>query len=522
MTIRKENTPIGPQRAGGEIGITLLAAWALLAWAPAPARAHVIDDFEHGQKFMYWGDGGQPETDFADGQLRLRLPTRNSFASGLYRQYIFELPAGQPVQFNLDLVSANGSDVYGGLFVEFAQETPLKPTDRQYAVFALHSRVMMLKGWDGVQTVYFDESVTWSTAPKTLSLTLTRQGRDVQVAATVALRDEPHTVFFSRTVTDRPTAADGPLVFVGFEGYCKDSTPGAEITVDNLTCSAEPAPHRLRMTGTGATERTLEWPGSDIALEADSLQGPWRPCPEPVTLGNAGYLCTVPLGGSARYFRTVMGYHASDSFEGGTQWAWKTTSVVPGGPLPPAWNCYTAQGRGRILGPATRNQDFMLRWGAGIWYRDCVSTVDIADWGNDMADATFGILLRAKPETELWYSTTDGLPEQRYAGLLTFKKADNPNESALSITGPGGALLKEQRFGAVNPDKEYRLRFWAVGDQLTLELFDLADPGTPIQAVTVMDGQVPEGMDGLYGTKSAGGTYEVWIGQFMFTGATVR
>jgi hypothetical protein len=60
-----------------------------------------------------------------------------------------------------------------------------------------------------------------------------------------------------------------------------------------------------------------------------------------------------------------------------------------------------------------------------------------------------------------------------------------------------------------------------VGDQLTLELFDLAALETPIQTIQTTDGRVPEGMDGLYGTKSAGGTYEVWIDQFVLTGTTV-
>ncbi len=167
------------------------------------------------------------------------------------------------------------------------------------------------------------------------------------------------------------------------------------------------------------------------------------------------------------------------------------------------------------------NKDFLARSNIGIWYRDCVATVDILDWGDAMEDAAFGILLRAQPDTVMWFPTTAGLPADRYLGLLTFKKADNPAESALSITGPGGELLREQRFAAVNSDKEYRLRFWAVGDQLTLELFDKENLDAPIQTITVTDGRIAEGMDGLYGTKSAGGTYEVWIDQYMMNGATV-
>jgi len=507
----------GRQRAG--IGILLLTAFGLLAGPLAPTQAFVIDDFEHGRKFMHWGDGGQPETSVVDGQLKVRLPSARSWAVQIYRQHMFELPEEQPVQFSYDLVSANAGDVYATINVYFATPPLLKTEDRLYTIYVMHGRVVMEKIWGNARPLYADSAVTFSTAPKTLSLTLTRQGPNMKVGAKVVLRDDPQKVIFSRTITDRPTGAEGPAR-VAFACGRTESALGAEIVVDNLACSADPSPHSLSIQRATETEATLAWPGHDIALESDSPLGPWRPCPEPVKLGTAGYVCTVPLTGSARYFRPVMGYHIIDTFDGGTQWPWVSRPVVPGGPVAPAWLLMT-DGRGRILGTGARNQDFMLRWGAGIRYRDCVSTVDILDWGDDMADATFGLLLRANPGTELWYSTTPGLPHERYAGLLTFKKADNPAESALSITGPGGELLKEQRFPAVNPDKQYRLRFWAVGDQLTLEVFDRENLAAPVQAVTVTDGRIPEGMDGMCGTKSAGETYGVILDQFLFTGATV-
>jgi hypothetical protein len=236
-------------------------------------------------------------------------------------------------------------------------------------------------------------------------------------------------------------------------------------------------------------------------------------------LGEGGYTLTVQSGDSARYFRLVGGRHVFDSLE--TSGGWQTTAVVPGGTLRPVWYPLPAVGQARIYGTGPRNEDFVVRfgWGDGDPWRDCVGTLDIVDWGNAMEDATLGILLRVKPENPLWFAD-DGLPDQRYAGLLTFKKADNPAESALAITGPGGTVLREVRFPAVSPEKQYRLRFWALGDQLTLELFDRANLNSPIQPlVTVTDGRIPEGLEGVYGTKSAGGTYEVWIDQIVFNGA---
>lgn len=43
-------------------------------------------------------------------------------------------------------------------------------------------------------------------------------------------------------------------------------------------------------------------------------------------------------------------------------------------------------------------------------------------WGEAMDDAAFGIVSRANPERDLWQKDAPGLPEERYAGLLTFKQ----------------------------------------------------------------------------------------------------
>ncbi len=301
---------------------------------------------------------------------------------------------------------------------------------------------------------------------------------------------------------------------------CGTQTANGEVVVDNLDCSEDQSPVLLDIRPRNAGEATLAWPGVHVALESDSVQGPWRPYPEPLVLGEGEYTTTIGLSGSSRYFRVARGSEQFDSFDKAwsESWAWQTASVVPGSTLRPLRTHEAALSRLRVRGDGSSNEDFMLRSNIGIWYRDCVGTVDIIDWGETMDDAAFGILLRAKPQTPLWFTDTPGLPEERYAGLLTFKKADNPAESALSITGPGGEVLKTERFPAVNPDKQYRLRFWAVGDQLTLELFGWDNLVDPIKTIAVTDGRVSEGMDGMCGTKSSGETYEVWIDQYLGAG----
>ncbi len=498
-----------------------------------PKATFVIDDFEHGRKFLLSGTGCEPEWEFVGGQLKLSHVEAQAFTTLGYC-CLFELSEGQPIEFSLDWISANLDDACVYLPVSFAGQVFPKSPDQGYELFVLRNRVGLAKFSGDISGAFFDLNTPLGTDPKTISITLTREGANLRIGCKVVLRDDPQQVLFSKEVTDHPGSdsfawgddpgppPSGPgHVSFGFQRV--NSGWGEEVVVDNLLCSQDPMPKVLAIRRRGTSEAELALPRLNIALESDSLEGPWRPCPEPLAPGAGEYVSTVPLGDSVRYFRMVEGWPVFDSFDSDEDW--QTASVIPGDTVRPNWYPLYSQSRGRILGVGARNADFTLRpWPtySVVSYRDCVATVDISDWGAAMEDATFGILLRVKPEGgEMWFSSTDGLPDQRYAGLLTFKKADNPTESALSITGPGGELLREQRFAAVEPDKQYRLRFGAVGDQLTLELFDRDNLNAPIQTMDVTDGRVPVGMDALYGTKSAGGTYEVWIDQYIANGAVV-
>lgn len=512
-------------RAG--IGAALLTVAALLAWPLAPLRADVIDNFEHGRKFMVWGAGDQPEWEFIGGEFKLLLPTPHSWVTFFYdANGVYELAEGQPVEFRLDAISSNCSDAYVCLLAGFANEGD----DRAYACYVMRNRVLLCKQYGGAYPYFFDQSVAENVDPKTISLTLTREGNNMKIGLKVVLRDDPQQVLFSREVVDTPGVDPmvegqdpgpppaGPVITAAWNCGAMNNY-NAEFVVDNLVCSKDQSPVGLSIRQKNASEAALAWTGVRVVLESDSVQGLWRPCPERVLPDVGGYTTSVGLSGLSRYFRVVGGRDRFDSFD--KPGRWQTASVVPGSKLKPSVYIDAQHSRARILGAGTFNEDFMLRSNVGIWFRDCVGTVDIIDWGDAMEGAAFGVLLRARPEQALWFANIAGLPEERYAGLLTFKKPDNPAESALTITGPGGEVLKEQRFPAVNPDKQYRLRFWAVGDQLTLELFDRDNLSTSFQSITATDGRIPEGMDGLYGTKSAGGTYEVWIDQYMLNGSTV-
>lgn len=522
---------IKTRHSGHRFRLAQMAAAGLSAWFLALMQADVIDDFEGGRKFMVWGATGQPDWEINDRQLDVSLPTPDAHARFHYGR-LYDLPEGQSVEFRVDLVSADTDDSCMILAVEFTGPLLPKPSERGYALSVSNTRVGLAKIWDGIESCFFERSVPHGSDPRTISLSVTREGRAMEITLQVALRDEPQTVILREHLTDQvgsdpvsqgsdpgpPPSGPVTSVSLGF-GASPGSATRSRLTVDNLLCSKSQAPALLRIQADGADGATLVWPGWHIPLESDSVLGPWRPRAARVTLGEGEYTSDVRSTDAGRFYRLARGVHVFDSFDGGT--TWDMASVLPDGLWHPTWTVLADRSRGRILGAGAQNQDFMLRPGSGIGLGDCVAGVDIVGWGEAMEGAAFGIVLRANPERDTWQSDTPGLPEARYAGLLTFRQAEPPFESVLSITGPGGAVLGEQRFPGLDPDQQYRLRFRAVGDQLTLELFARENLDEPMQTCLVTDGRIADGMACLYGTKSAGGILDVTVDEFMLSGATV-
>ncbi len=513
-----------PHRAGGYA--SLLALPALLLWLAPPLRADVIDDFDGDKKYAVTAVGGVPDCAIVQGQLRMSRPRGDGYL-GCYYLRTYALPEERPVEFRVDVVSANAANVYAALIVEFLGK-PLPRWGQGYGLYRLHGRVVLAKSWEGGTCNFIDTTIRQVAAPVTLILTLTRQGDSLKLGTKVVRLDNQE-VIFEQSATDNPRSdlmGDlgspffGPVVDV--EVICGD-LPGSnardEVILDNLVCSDDPLPAHLGIHRIDANQAVIEWEGHTIPLEADSVQGPWRPCVEEVTASGAAYTATIQCNGAGQFFRAVPGWHVAESFDSLSEWA--TASPVPGRVWKPLLR--VPAGHCRILGEGPRNEEFLLRFtqDVGLWYKDCVASVDIVGWDQTMVEAAFGILLRVKPDRELWFCSTEGLPAQHYGGLLTFKKADNPAESALSMVGPGDIRIGPTvRFPALSSDKSYRLRFWAVGRQLTLELFDLDDVEHPIQTCQTTDSRIAEGMDALYGTRSATGTYDVTIDRFLLWGMT--
>lgn len=504
----------------------LLVAGVLLAGLATPLRADVIDDFSGPKKFVVLSSVGLPEYEL-NGQLHWSYPPAGA-ASLWHLSSSYELPEGQPVEFRVDVVGLAHADAATGLGIAF----PTPPTNPRgasylYIVYWLPERVFLHKAYGtAVSDGVFDVSHESSFEPVTLSLTLTRQGSSLKLGTEVVRLGEPEQVLFAREVTDGPAIdfagdngvpPEGPVMGVGV--YFGSATPstGADGVFDNLVCSADPKPMALGIQHHAGTPVMLEWSNIGVLLEADGPAGPWKPWPGVVSEDGGASQAAIPASGQAGFYRLAAGEHVLDLFN--TQWATiprKIASPWPGQSSVPALSL--SGGRGRIRGTGVRNEDFLLYYEFGLPASgDVLASVDIVDWDETMEDAAFGIVLRANPGTELWFPATDGLPQDQYAGLLTFKKAGIPSESVLSLTGPGGEGLTSQSFPAVDPAKQYRLRFGAVGDRLTLELFSLDELGneTLVKSCEATDGRVVEGMDALYGTKASGETYDVTVDRYL-------
>lgn len=529
MKIRPKNLNSLFRLRHGPWRTRLLAIAALLAWLTLPMSADVIDDFEHGKRFYTYAQGGIPEFEFVEGQVRCTLPNASTTAPFWYIP-TYELPEGTPVEFKVDVVSLNSSDAFARLSVAFTKPPDVvRSSGRFYSVYWLWGRVVATKEYERRVLYWLDTSTPYTTEAVTLSLTLTRQGEHLKVGVKGVQRDDPDHVVFAREWTDSPSIQgdgdngppmDGPVTAVGIGcGSISSTPPRPQGVFDNVECSANPMPQNVGISLPVGKGAHLEWQSISIVLEALDVNGPWVPCPEVVSCNTGVLSVSTPLEGLNRFFRVVPGMQTVDRFD--KTWdftSWETASLIPGQILRPVFSM--SGGRGRLRGVDTRNTDVVLFWGfPDPPMRDSVASVDIADWDETMEDAAFGILLRVKSEQEVWLCETEGLPQQRYAGILTFKKAESPADSELSITGPGGEVLATQRFPVMDPAKEYRLRFWAVGDRLTIELFDLANLATPLITCAATDGRVPAGRDALFGTKSVTGTYDVTIDNYELSGA---
>ncbi len=218
MTIRKENTPIGPQRAGGGIGITLRGVWiariAVAAWVASSATlcAAVIDDFNGTEPgWTLWNPPTAPSDPAALAELanhRLRIATKFTTATdsanpvphlcNVYYSTSLPVQPGKTLELRADLVSANLADNL------FSCLVTVDTKGGEYVLMWDRTEVGLFK-WSQSEgfSVAFWEAHAGAYIDVVLVLALTPEGDDLLIDAKV-MRKSSGTVAFERTVRDTP------------------------------------------------------------------------------------------------------------------------------------------------------------------------------------------------------------------------------------------------------------------------------------------------------------------------------
>lgn len=532
MTMHNTDPKWRPRSARARPSRSPLIGLALLAgWLTSP-RAGVIDDFENGPNWDgVSDDSGILEVEIVDGSLRMsRGAPSSATVSGAWYWHTYVIPEDRSLEFRLDSVSASSDDLATSFWFE------VEGAQRSYGIHRSRRVMWIGKVWMpwGVNWFVEEAPIPEVTDPVTLVYSFTRQGDDVAIRAKVVMRDDPEQVVVELPpVIDTPgrdMLADGTLepaqtasphygpsmdVALGLAMLGGNAEP-ISLVVDNFTCSEDPTPPALH-AGLAGDRLRLSWVGAWTVLEADSPAGPWAPAltGTQVRLGLPQKECSLVATGPARFFLLAPGVSRANSFIDGDT-GWRTCAATPGTACPRlmrAGNGY------RITGSGGANQDFLLLQDDHLlyWQRDRVASIDLAGWDETMVGATFGLLLRVAKEDHIWRGG-DGLPEERYEGAVTFRTADDPTESALTISGPGGEVLAQARFPLLDPARKYRLRFSAFGDELDLAILAPTSGEIPLAACHAADDRLPVGMPGLHGSRSTGDVYELTVTDLVFNG----
>jgi hypothetical protein len=189
--------------------LPLLTILGLIAWLAPPLEADVIDDFSGPRKFRLFATRGNPACE-VKGEMRMHLATAGDYAA-FWHLRTYELPEQQPVEFRLDVVSLNAADTYACLTVGFISPPELPRTSGiGYELAWLQWRVLVAKEYGADSYTFLDTGHPLSTEPVTMVLTLTRQGKSMEIGVKVVQRDAPEQGVASASVRGWENAARGP------------------------------------------------------------------------------------------------------------------------------------------------------------------------------------------------------------------------------------------------------------------------------------------------------------------------
>lgn len=253
----------------------------------------------------------------------------------------------------------------------------------------------------------------------------------------------------------------------------------------------------------------LEWPvpaEECIVVGATSLTSiVWTLTSEPIYQHLGKLRMAVPVTNPEQFFKVVPGTQLIDDFDP-PKWPYATKgdwvpyfyTILDSTPLE-VTNVNQAL-RIRTLAPAVDGRIFLLPPGPEVVVGDFYASVDITDW--PVPARSFGIVARGQ-----W--TGSPLTSNGYMGLV----GRNPDEIRIW----NGSEGVPGRGFTYDPAKDYRLAFSGVGTDLLLCLWDLTT-GVKVCEMPLYNGRWNQGMVGLWGNVTAGGSGDITLDNFFVTG----
>jgi hypothetical protein len=413
-----------------------------------------------------------------------------------------------------------------------------------------HDEIGAGKWRDGDSAVLFadfGEASPARTENVTLVLQLASRADGVLVTAKVLDKDDGGRVLYRRSLLDGPgsdAGVPGPpldrwgpfvpdwgspithvqVVYAEVSEIAEGTPPPVEVVVDNLEYDLYDAP-----VLSAEKSILLSWPEhtaqGQIAVGAETVEGPWIPLPEPI-FKKGGQLCVaVPITfaehwlNPTEYFKLVPGGQLIDDFsgdkepwvacyhgEGQFQYSYPEGAFRIQAPTPGSAD------RG-VLGPPLPVAEIPI-------FADFSMSIDILDWDERADFQSLGFAARSTVQSE--WPPADGICESggsSYLGGIILRRA----QPAILWYFLSTTLeeFRSQPF-ELDPDGVYRLAFSGVGNRLKVTLRDLGRSGWPVVAeLPFIDGALSQGTIALWVNANYGQSrYDITVDNFIVTGTT--
>lgn len=530
-------------RRGVRQPTVILAGLALAIALSSTLLAELYDSFDDpGHTAQLWTSevlSGTGDQEIADGVARLWVnSTADHGFSTLFSVRRWTLQEGRTLELRADLIRSNGDGAIG--YVAFA----LGDGARMYTLGIDQDTVFLGKRADPQQIYLLQNGVSLSTDDVRLCLTLTSVGPDLYLRFKVVDNGLSGAVLIEREFKDTPSADplqvgvdDPPQTYLGQSGLFElsvyhdnagafdpevDLPPRgtAEVVFDNVEVLEYKSawirgPEMLALLPT--------WPGDTteelIPVGAETLDGPWSPCAEPVFSRHGRLGIVLETRQPMQFVKLVPGRQFFDDFNppkppfsGKDPWI---PAVYNAGDLA-RWSVTQSENvlRAKTLQtPVDRRLVLPVPYPALV-AADFWASVDILDFESTGSKAGIGIGARSTGgPNDPWPGTRNG-----YIGGI-WPNIAGPNKARVSIWDGTTIRLSPVVF-TFNPGTPCRLIFSGVGTRLSVELIDLATLMPMVEPWVITSSAFAQGQIAIWTETGGASSQDVTLDNFFITGTT--